>query len=61
LIVSVSPDGVNRWQKEFEGNTYAGPVAAGDVILVSTTQPEALLAAFDSNGVQKWTFSDTSE
>ena len=61
LIVSVSPDGINRWQKEFEGNTYAGPVAAGDLILVSTTQPEALLAAFDSNGVQKWTFSDASE
>ncbi len=61
LLISVSPEGVNRWQKQFEGNTYAGPVAAGDLILVSTSQPEALLVAFDSNGVQKWTFSDGAE
>ena len=61
LLVSVTPEGVNRWQKEFEGNTYTGPVAAGDLILVSTSQPEALLVAFDSAGVQKWSFSDASE
>jgi len=61
LLISVTPEGVNRWQKEFEGNTYTGPVAAGELILVSTSQPEALLMAFDSNGVQKWTFSDAAE
>ncbi len=60
-LLSVSPEGVNRWQKDFEGNTYTGPLAAGDLILVSTTQPEALLVAFDSNGVQKWAFGDTGE
>ncbi len=61
LLVSVTPEGVNRWQKDFEGNTYAGPIAAGDLILVSTTQPDALLVAFENNGVQKWAFGDTGE
>lgn len=61
LLISLTPEGVNRWQTEFEGNTYAGPVAAGDLILVSTSKPEALLVAFDTEGVQKWIFSDAVE
>ncbi len=61
LIVSVSHDGVNHWQQEFEGNTYTGPIAAGELILVSTTEPSALLVAFEPNGVQKWVYGETSE
>ncbi len=57
-LVSVTREGANRWQQTFEGNTYASPVAAGELVLVSTTQPETLLAAYDANGALKWTFSD---
>jgi len=59
LIVSVNPEGAINWQKTFEGNTYSSPILANDVLLIATTQPEALLVAMDPNGVQKWTFGET--
>ncbi len=58
LLMAVNTDGSIRWQEKFDGNTYASPAAAGDLILVTTSQPEALLVAFDASGVQKWAFSD---
>ncbi|MBT3390770.1 MAG: PQQ-binding-like beta-propeller repeat protein [Chloroflexi bacterium] len=61
LLVAVQADGSISWQKTFEGNTYASPAAAGDLILVTTSQPEALVVAYDANGAQKWTFSDAGE
>ncbi len=61
LLVAVSFDGSIRWQQNIEGNTYTAPFAAGDIILVATTQPEALLIALDANGLQKWTFADIGE
>ncbi|MEA3350909.1 MAG: PQQ-binding-like beta-propeller repeat protein, partial [Chloroflexota bacterium] len=39
-LISVSPEGTIRWQENFDGNTYTAPAAAGDLILVSTSQPE---------------------
>jgi len=62
-LVSVSPDGTIRWQENFEGHTYTGPVAAEahDLILISTDQPDALLVAMNSNGTQKWAFGEEEE
>jgi outer membrane protein assembly factor BamB len=60
-LISVTPDGTSRWQQPLEGNTYTGPIAAGDLILVATSQDEALLVAMDSNGVQKWAFGEAAE
>lgn len=61
LLVSVSPEGVINWQQPFDGNTYSSPIMTNDYLLIATTQPEALLVALDTNGVQKWTFSDVAE
>ena len=57
-LVSVNADGTIRWNQPFEGNSlHAGPVLAGDFILISTSNPENILVAIDSNGVQKWSYS----
>lgn len=62
-LISVSPDGAIRWQEDFEGSTYASPVAAEELelILVATDQPEALVVALNSNGTQKWSFGEKEE
>lgn len=61
LLVSVSTEGVTNWQQTFEGNTYSSPILANEILLLPTTQPEALIVALDTNGLQKWTFSDAAE
>lgn len=60
LLISVSPEGVINWQEPFEGNTYSSPISANNFLLISTTDPGALLVAMDPNGVQKWTFGESS-
>jgi len=55
-LVSVNPEGTIRWNQPFEDNLHAGPVTAGDSLLVTSSNPENLLIAVDSNGVQKWSF-----
>jgi len=55
-LVSVNPEGAIRWNQPFEDNLHAGPVAAGETILVTSSNPENLLIAVDANGVQKWSF-----
>ncbi len=55
-LVSVTPTGAIRWNQSFDESLHAGPVAAGDLILVASSQPEKLLVALDSNGAQKWSF-----
>ncbi len=57
-ITAIDSKGSARWTKTFEGNTHAGPVAAGELVLVATSQPEALLIAFNANGTQKWLFGE---
>jgi outer membrane protein assembly factor BamB len=60
-LISTDSDGAIRWNQSFEGNMYAGPVKNGDLILVPTTELDALLIAFDSNGVQRWSFEPKEE
>jgi eukaryotic-like serine/threonine-protein kinase len=55
-LVAVNPEGVIRWNQPFEDNMHAGPVTTGESILVTTSNPENLLIAVDTNGVQKWSF-----
>ena len=55
-LVSVTPDGAIRWNQPLETSLHAGPVGAGDTILVTTSNPENLLIAVDNNGVRKWSF-----
>lgn len=55
-LVAVNSEGAIRWNQPFETNLHAGPVTAGDLILVATSNPENLLIAVDSNGVQKWSY-----
>ncbi|MBU0512434.1 MAG: PQQ-binding-like beta-propeller repeat protein [Chloroflexi bacterium] len=55
-LISVTTDGAIRWNQSFDESLHAGPVAAGDLILVASSQPENLLIAIDANGVQKWSF-----
>lgn len=55
-LVSVTPDGAIRWNQSLDTSLHAGPVAAGDTILVATSNPENLLIAVDRNGVRKWSF-----
>ncbi len=57
-ITAIDPNGSTLWSQSFEGNTHAGPIAAGDVILVATSQPDSLLVALNANGTQKWQFGE---
>ncbi len=42
--------------KTIGGKLLAGPVAAGDMILVAPTGLDAILIALDANGTQRWSF-----
>jgi outer membrane protein assembly factor BamB len=55
-LVCVNPEGTIRWNQPLADSLHAGPVAAGDDILVATSNPENLLIAVDSNGIKKWSF-----
>lgn len=57
-LIAVTPEGTIRFNQPFETSLHAGPVTAGDTILVTTSDPEKLLIALDQNGVQKWSFSE---
>ncbi len=56
-LVSVTKEGAIRWNQPLNTSLHAGPVYAGDMILVVTSNPENLLIALDTNGVQRWFFS----
>jgi outer membrane protein assembly factor BamB len=56
-LVAVSPEGAIRWNQPLGTNLHSGPVQAGETILVATSNPETLLIAVDSNGVQRWSLS----
>jgi outer membrane protein assembly factor BamB len=45
------------FEKELGGNIYTTPVASDDLILVAPYKSEFLLAAYDAEGKQAWTFS----
>jgi outer membrane protein assembly factor BamB len=50
--------GAPAWQYDFPKNKiYTPPLLAGDLIVVAPMGSQFLLAAFDFNGAQKWTFT----
>ena len=55
-LVAVNFDGGVIWNQHFSASIYTSPVEANGTILVVSNNPEQLLIALDSNGVQKWTF-----
>ena len=56
-IQSMSKTGAPKWQATIENaKLYTPPFLAGDVILIAPMNAKFLLAAYDVNGAQKWTF-----
>jgi outer membrane protein assembly factor BamB len=57
-IQSLNKDNSPKWQADIEGaKIYTAPILAGDLIIVAPMQAQFILAAYDQNGVQKWTFA----
>jgi outer membrane protein assembly factor BamB len=56
-IQSLDKNGAPKWQATIENaKLYTPPFLAGDVILIAPMNAKFLLAAYDLNGAQKWTF-----
>ncbi len=56
-IQSLDLTGSPKWQAIIENaKLYTPPMLAGDVILIAPMNAKFLLAAYDLNGAQKWTF-----
>ncbi len=59
-IQSVDKTGAPMWQDDLPKNKiYTPPLLVGDLIVVAPMGSEFLLAAYDQNGAQKWTFIPT--
>jgi outer membrane protein assembly factor BamB len=57
-IQSWDKTGTPKWQADIENaKLYTPPFLAGDVILIAPMNAKFLLAAYDLNGAQKWTFT----
>jgi outer membrane protein assembly factor BamB len=57
-IQSMDKNGAAKWQSIIENaKLYTPPFLAGDLILIAPMNANFLLAAYDSNGAQKWTFA----
>lgn len=50
-------DGKTVWEKAVGGKIYTTPVASGDLVLVAPYQADFILAAYDADGKQAWTFT----
>ncbi len=48
--------GNNRWKKELGGKLYAGPQAAGELVLLPSFETDALLIAMEPDGDTVWSF-----
>jgi outer membrane protein assembly factor BamB len=56
-IQSYDKSGTPKWQDTIENaKLYTPPFLAGDMILIAPMNAKFLLAAYDLNGAQKWTF-----
>jgi outer membrane protein assembly factor BamB len=50
--------GTPKWQADIEnGKLYTPPLLVGDLVLIAPMNAKFLLAAYDLNGAQKWTFA----
>ncbi|HEY3311497.1 MAG TPA: PQQ-binding-like beta-propeller repeat protein [Anaerolineales bacterium] len=57
-IQALDKNGSPKWQSIIENaKLYTPPVLAGDLILIAPMNAKFLLAAYDLNGAQKWTFT----
>jgi len=56
-LVALDRDGKTDWEKTVGGKIYTTPVISGDLILVAPYQAEFVLAAYDAEGKQAWTFT----
>ena len=55
-FLALDHDGKIVWEKEPGGKIYTTPVLSSDLILVAPYQTEFVLAGYDSDGKQAWTF-----
>ncbi len=56
-LYALTTDGEQLWTRQFEGKIYTGPVAAQDLILLSTIEAENLILAVDGDGNTQWSFA----
>lgn len=56
-LFNLDTSGNIKWTKTLNGKLYTSPTAAGDLILVASTQPDELLTAFTRQGEKQWTFN----
>jgi outer membrane protein assembly factor BamB len=54
-------EGGTRWTETFEATLHSGPIAAGDLILVTTDEGGLVLYAYNADKVQQWQFSPDAE
>jgi outer membrane protein assembly factor BamB len=54
---AVNKEGTPIWSQTIDGKLFTSPTAAGDLILVASTNAENLLNAFTSDGAKRWTFA----
>jgi len=55
-LVALDRDGKTVWSKEVGGKLYTTPVASSDMIIVAPYKADFVLAAYDAQGKQAWTF-----
>ena len=55
-LVVLDREGKTVWEKTVGGKIYTTPVLSGDMILVAPYQADFVLAAYDAEGKQAWTF-----
>jgi len=56
-LVALDRDGNTVWEKTVASKIYTTPVLSGELILVAPYQAEFVLAAYDAQGKQAWTFT----
>ncbi len=56
-VYAYSTEGTQTWTRAVGGKIYGGPVAAGDLIVVSMIEGDNLLSALDVNGNIQWNFT----
>jgi outer membrane protein assembly factor BamB len=60
-VFALNHSGDLLWTKTYTGKTYASPVLAGDLILVTPNQPDKFLVALDRQGAELWSFPPPEE
>ena len=60
-LYALTREGTTRWTQKFDATLHTGPISAGDLILVATDEEGLVLYAIDSEGLQRWQFSPSSD